>query len=661
MSYLDGAEVVTIDDFTKGLDAYGDVTETEKGAYPEADNLTLVRRVLSTVVGTTRFSATAAPNSETIIYAVPFTLVGSSTEHLVYTSGGTWYRLASDAYTQLRTGLSTAPTYITHAPFRGRMVLTNGVDALQGYDGTTMIPIGSKLVSNCADTPVPAGTWAGGTNETTTIREGTEARRIAQVGAGTGTAVETYTTVQDFLAGPQSGDPNFDSAASGDAFRAQVNVVSGLANITNVVFRFRTSAGNFRDLTVTGANLASGWNAVSLARSTAVATGAPNWASVDQFEIRLTTTGDATIIVDDALFQYITNPTPVGNIVVIYNNFLLVGDQSADRVRTNYSTVSQIDDFPTANFTRITAGGYSLEQGDRLTAMKVYSSVVVIGKPRSIHALSGTPGNITVDVATTESGIDGHNSMVESPFALLYVYGNRIHAFRLTGRSVTSQKIGPLISTTNQGGLGPGLDLANPQRHTAIRHDETHTIRWSFAEIGAANNSLQLWYDYDRDAWLSEVLYAVRHFYHTIVSGSREVHVVAYDGFLRRADVGTDFDGTAITSRVLLPWVAGPRRQPEDLPAVVRWLGGVFLLDGNTNVTVEWRVADTPAQTGGAFTEAEGSPLSASTPDAETGFAGFGNAVGRFIQCRVRTTSGRMELHTPVFLYYKPVTGRKGP
>ena len=251
--------------------------------------------------------------------------------------------------------------------------------------------------------------------------------------------------------------------------------------------------------------------------------------------------------------------------------------------------------------------------------------------------------------------------MVESPFALLYVYGNRIHAFRLTGRSVVSQKIGPLIATTNQGGLGPGLDLANPQRHTAIRHDETHTIRWSFAEIGVANNSLQLWYDYDRDAWLSEVLYAVRHFYHTIVSGSREVHVVAYDGFLRRADVGTDFDSTAIASRVLLPWVAGPRRQPEDLPAVVRWLGGVFLLDGNTNVTVEWRVADTPAQTGGAFTEAEGSPLSASTPDAETGFAGFGNAVGRFIQCRVRTTSGRMELHTPVFLYYKPVTGRKGP
>ena len=89
MSLLDSVEILTIDDFTKGLDAYGDVTETAKGAYPEADNLWLMRKSLATITGTTRFSATAAPSSETILYAVPFTLVGSTTEHLVYTSGGT--------------------------------------------------------------------------------------------------------------------------------------------------------------------------------------------------------------------------------------------------------------------------------------------------------------------------------------------------------------------------------------------------------------------------------------------------------------------------------------------------------------------------------------------------------------------------------------------
>lgn len=658
MGLLDDAEVLTIDDFSKGLDAYGDVTETEKGCYPEADNLTLVRKSPSTITGTTRLSSTAAPNSETVIYTVPFTLVGSSTEYLVYTSGGTWYRLSSDTYTQLRTGLATAPTFLSHAPFRGRMILANGTDAIQGYNGTVMIPIGSKLVSNMANSPNPAGTWTGGTNETTNVREGTQARQITRTGAGTTTITLTYTTAQDFLAGPQSGDPNFDAAANGDTLRAQIYVVSGASNITRVRFRFITSAGNYRELDATG--FSAGWNAVSVTRNSATSTGSPNWASIASVEIDLTTTGDATVVVDDVLFQYGTNPVPVGNIVVIYNNFLLVADQSADRVRVNYSSVTQIDDFPTANFVRVTAGGYSLEQGDRITAMHVYSSVVIIGKPRSIHALSGAPGAVTVDVVTTETGIDGHNSVVESPYALLYVYGNNVQAFRLTGRESVSQRIAPMLMPTDHGGLGPGLDVANGQLHAAIRHDETHSIRFSFREVGGSQNGLQLMYDWVRNAWTSELLYAVRQYFHVVSESTRKIGFVAYDGFIRLADDGTDFDGTAIASRLLLPWVAGPRRRPEDLPAAVRWLGAVVLLDGNVNVTVEYRVADTPQETGGSFTEAEGSPLAAASPNAEKGLVTFGNTMGRFLQMRIRTTSGRMEVHPPVYIYYLPVTGRKG-
>ena len=137
--------------------------------------------------------------------------------------------------------------------------------------------------------------------------------------------------------------------------------------------------------------------------------------------------------------------------------------------------------------------------------------------------------------------------------------------------------------------------------------------------------------------------------------------MVQYTGYIERADQGTDFDGTAIASRLLLPWVAGPRKGPEDLPAVVRWLGGVFLLDGNVNVVVQYRVADTPTETGGAFSTAEGSPLSSSAPDAEKGFVSLGNAVGRFLQIQLSTASGQMEVHPPAYLYYIPVTGRKGP
>ena len=663
MGLLDGCEVFTIDDLSKGLDAYGDVTETEKGHYPEADNLTLVRKVPSTVGGLTRFSTTAAPNSETIIYAVPFSLVGSATEHLVYTSAGVWYKLASDVYTQLRTGLSTAPPYLSHAPFRGRLVVANGVDAVQSWDGSLMLPVGSTLacdmsISAAGPRAASMGAWTGGINETTLVRQGTDARRLVQVGAGTANMFVSFSAL-NYLVGPQSGDPDFNAAAAGDALRAQVNGVAGAANITQIDFVFTTSAGNFRTLTAT--NFALGWNAVSIARAAAVSTGAPNWASITRFDINMITTGDATIVVDDVLMQYITNPVPVGNIVTLYNNFLLIADQTADRVRVNTSSVTQIDDFPTANFVRITGGGHSLEQADQIKAMRVYSSVVVIGKSRSIHALSGTPGNLTVDVATVESGIDGHNSMVESPFALLYIYGNRINAFRLTAREPISQPIGPLLMTTNNGGVGPGLDLATAQRHVAIRHDETHTIRWSFAEVGSATNTLQLWYDYDRNAWLSEILYAVRHYYHTLVSGAREVHVVQYDGFLRRAEVGTDFDGTAIASRLLLPWVAGPRKSPGDLPAVVHWVGAILLLDGTADVILEYRVADTPAEATGAFSTAEGSPLDANAPNAEKGLVTFGNAMGRFIQLRARTTSGTMEVHPPVFLYYRPVGGRRGP
>lgn len=659
MSMFDGAEVMVLEDLSKGLDAYGGVFTTEKGHYPAAENLVLTRRVPSTIRGTTAHNTTAAPNSENIIYAVVFTLVGGTSEHLVYTDGGTWYTLTGETYTRLRTGLSTAPTYLSHTPFRSRMVLANGVDAIQSYDGTTMLPVGGKLASNMANTPTPAGTWTGGTNQTTNVREGTESRRLAQVGVGTTTVTHTYTAAQNFLTGPQSGDPDFDALASGDTLRAQIFVVSGAANITRVRFRFMTSAGNYRDLDATG--LSAGWNAVSVTRNSATSTGAPNWASIANLDILLTTTGDATVDVDDVLFQYGTLPVPVGNIVVVYNNFLLVGDQSADRVRLNFSTVSQIDSFPTANFVRVSGGGHSLEQGDRITGLKVYSAVVIVGKPKSIHALTGAPGSISVDQVSPEEGIDGHNSMVESPFALHYVYGDAIRSFRLTGRDSLSAKIAPMLMIANHGGIGPGLDSATGQAHVGIRHDPTHTLRWSLREVGESQNSLQLIYDWETKAWTSEVTYVVRHYHHAVVSGTRLLHAAQYGGFLQILDQGTDFSGTAIVSRLDLPWVAGPRKRPEDIPAVVRWVGAIILLDGNTNVTVEWRVADTPTEATGAFTGAEGSPLSASAPDAEKGAVTFGNAVGRFIQLRVRTTSGRMEVHPPVYIYYLPIPGRRGP
>jgi hypothetical protein len=205
------------------------------------------------------------------------------------------------------------------------------------------------------------------------------------------------------------------------------------------------------------------------------------------------------------------------------------------------------------------------------------------------------------------------------------------------------------------------LDVGNAQAHVAIRHDETHSIRFSFREIGSSQNSLHLLYDWVRNAWTSELLYAASHYHHAIQASTREIHFTAYDGFIRRADAGTDFDGTAIASRLLLPWVAGPRKRPDDVPAMVRWLGAIILLDGNVDVIVEYRVADTPTEATGAFSTAEGSPLSSSAPDAEKGMVGLGNSMGRFIQVRLRTTSGRMEIHPPVYLYYLPITGRKGP
>src|SRR3990167_8466898 len=101
MALLDQADVMVIEDLSKGVDAYGDVTSTEKGCYPEADNLVMPRKALVTIAGTTKYSTTAAPSSGTILYQEDFTLVGSSSEKLVYTDAGTWYRLASDTYTQL--------------------------------------------------------------------------------------------------------------------------------------------------------------------------------------------------------------------------------------------------------------------------------------------------------------------------------------------------------------------------------------------------------------------------------------------------------------------------------------------------------------------------------------------------------------------------------
>lgn len=616
-----------IKSLTKGLNTYDPATAVPAGFYVDAQNMVLTNKTPKTVGGLTKLTTTAAPNNEVVVWFEPYTPTGDDDTHLlVATDAGTLYKYSpsTDTWDTLLLGLSTTQLVWTHVPFRGQLFFSNGSDPIFKYDGTNVLPLGGNLVADMEEDE----NWAGGTVSSTSTslrREGLRARIVA---AGS-SAVLTYASAADFETALNGGN-DFGAA---DRFKIDIFKADAAPNGTALIV-FTTSVGNFASYSTTIST--NGWSTLNIARSAFTVTGVMDWSSVTTFTISVTA-GDSYTF-DNAYFQYAESP-PVGGLIELYNQQLVVSGIASDLVSIQYSDPGTPDEFPASNIARFSGGRHALEKTDQITALRAYFDELIVGKVNSAWTFSGTGDNVSISALPLTIGVDGHRGIVETPWSLHFLFENNIFGARLTSRGLVSTNISSLLQDID----GTELD-----KIVAIRHDRSHLIRWSMRTTNAdGQNDLGLLYDYQLDAWCSRFTPAISYYTRGIVDGNREVLCAQYDGHIRRCDVGNDFDGEAIESYVTLPYMQ--TESQDKLGNVTRWLDFTMYVRGDATVNVDARFADEPHE----FDDAEFTTFGtiAATPDGDKGFGFFGRTA-RWIQLRLRATSGSFEVLMPMIIGY---------
>ena len=647
MTVLSERKAIVIDDLSKGLNTLDTETRMPKGFYVDAQNIYFgTNKNPQTVGGTTRLNTTTVPSGN-VVWFEPYTDSAAVTTYLVATTTGRLYRytVGTDTWRLILTGLATTAAALrwSHAPFRGSLWLANGTDDILKWDGTNVVPGGAMWNANAATQLVADmeadedAIWSGGTIYTTDTKEGTQARQVDTVGApATDSAALTYAADRDFLTGVL-GAPNLDA---NDDFEIWYRRTAGAGATT-----FRLRFGNTGDtayfqrtesLNPTDSN----WTRLRIQRSLVpIVAGAPVWNIIRKFTIFLDT-DEQTYQFDWAYWRYDqdTDGPQVGAFIDFYAQQLIVAGISSDKVLIRYSDAGTPDFFTATQTARFSGGRHIGEKEDQITALRSYFDELIVGKVNSAWTLSGTGANVSTSALPLTIGIDSHRAIVETPWSLHFPFENNIFGSRLTSRGLVSTNIHSLLQS---------IDGDNVANSVGIRHDRTHTIRWGFQETGQTTNNLGLIYDYQHDAWTSVYTPAVRYYTRGIVSGNREVLIAQYDGFMRRADVGTTFDGTAIASFITLPWLQST--ESADMGDVVQWLDATVNLRGTASVIVEARFAIEPREFAGA-TYSTYATVGA-TPDADEGFAYFG-VTNRWMQLRLRATSLAFEVLIPITIHH---------
>jgi len=126
-------------------------------------------------------------------------------------------------------------------------------------------------------------TWSAGTFASTNTRIGEDSLRIAPATSATVTS-----TLTDMFS-------DFAGNSGADSF--VVAFYNNNANVSAIRVRFKTDGANYFTFTLSSPTT-TGYRIVSIAKSTAVATGTPSWTNITAFEVEVVATGGGAAQVD---------------------------------------------------------------------------------------------------------------------------------------------------------------------------------------------------------------------------------------------------------------------------------------------------------------------------------------------------------------------------
>lgn len=181
-------QYMTLDTFKKGVITLIDKSRLPKDALEEANNIFLVEDGMPAVRPGVGWYGAVSPNGQPIDGVDYFDFNG--TLHLVMAAGGTFYRSTNDGdtWTACTGGSYTAGSTVNMNQNGGYLYLTNGVDNIQRYDGTTTIQTYTALATPGA--PVVSQTGLG----TTTFQYLYKVSSVNQVGFSAASAAGTGVT-----------------------------------------------------------------------------------------------------------------------------------------------------------------------------------------------------------------------------------------------------------------------------------------------------------------------------------------------------------------------------------------------------------------------------------------------------------------------------------
>lgn len=158
------------------------------------------------------------------------------------------------------------------------------------------------------------------TYTTTNTRVGADSVTVSVAASGSVTVAE-----QDMIL-------NLSGYSAADEFSFAFYCDTG--NASSIRFRFLTDATNYYDLTVPASSISAGFNIVRMTKAAAVATGAPNWASIVAVEVTVSAkaTGDVTVNLEGVRIEDLDTPSP--NYVMVARSLLAVPfDKVAGRIQ----------------------------------------------------------------------------------------------------------------------------------------------------------------------------------------------------------------------------------------------------------------------------------------------------------------------------------------
>lgn len=548
------------------------------------------------------------------------------------------------AGTIIRRGLSTtAGLWWSHTQLGDYLIITNPTDGNYKWDGTRLIPLGAKYISDMESGE--DAEWTGGTVETIDVREGTQARELNEALAnGTETMSRTPASPWDLVSGLFEA---VDYNTTTDRISFFVHVTN-LANIdtTNTYIRFGNAADTayFQAAASTWGSLSAGWNLVRIARSAFTTTGAPNWNNIIKMTMFLDTNagGGATLVFDDVYVIYDADHVMPGvQIVSNWKNMVLGAQSTAFPSEFYFSEVSAPDEFDPLAVIPVDEN-----DGTEITTLHPYYNQVLIGKENSVHSLSGSVAgtvypnfNFEIIRITVEHGCSSHRATIEAKGGVYMWWRGEIHRYNGTGTEKVSTRIDPTLATVN---------MARLSQIVGARYRVLNQLLWYYPTGSQTQNENGLVYAYDSDSFIPRVG-QIMALATTVFEGDIEYLLTAeYDGEVHRQDFGPDFDGTAITARVTYPWLSGGL--PDELKA---WVEGQVNYQTNTGtLTVEYRIANHPREFDAAsFTTA------ASINMAVVGERGrfFIGERSRWVQIRLSTVGAVWTQYDPLIVWGTPL------